>query len=209
MDANPTDIQILVVEDEPFIARDISDFLKEGGYQVQGICYNAAAAEQSLAKQLPHLCVIDVNLGKGDDGITLAQKIRDNWQLPFIFVTSYTDAQTIERAKKTMPYGYISKPIQFASLKSTIEIALHNFRNRREPRPFTLECINEALLSELTPREFELTKDIYEGKTNHQLADQHFISLSTVKTHVHRIYEKFDCHTRSELIAAIRRILTE
>jgi len=209
MDANPKDIQILVVEDEPFIARDISDFLKEGGYQVQRICYNAAAARQSLAKQLPHLCVIDVNLGKGDDGITLARQIQDTWNLPFIFVTSYTDSHTIERAKKTMPYGYISKPIQFASLKSTIEIALHNFQNRKEPRPFTLEYINEALLSKLTPREFELTKDIYEGKTNHQLADQHFISLSTVKTHVHRIYEKFDCHTRSELIAEIRRMLTE
>jgi DNA-binding NarL/FixJ family response regulator len=147
-------------------------------------------------------------LGKGPDGIALAQKINQNWQLPFIFLTSYTDDTTLERAKATRPYGYISKPINFDSLKSTIKIALHNFRNQSEPKALTIENVNQALISELTPREFELLKDIYEGKTNKQLTALHYISLSTVKTHVQRIYEKFDCHSRSELIAQIRKLLT-
>lgn len=198
---------ILVVEDEPFIAQDIADFLEDAGYQVQEICYNAATAELSLANRKPDLCILDVNLGKGPDGISLAQKINQNWQLPFIFLTSYTDDATLERAKATKPYGYISKPINFDSLKSTIKIALHNASNKREPKLLTKENINQALLSELTAREFELLKNIYEGKTNKQLTAIHYISLSTVKTHVHRIYEKFDCHSRSALIAQIRKIL--
>jgi DNA-binding NarL/FixJ family response regulator len=203
-----TSASILVVEDEPFIAQDIADFLEEVGYQVQDICYDAAAAEKSLENAQPDLCILDVNLGKGPDGIALAQKINQNWQLPFIFLTSYTDDTTLERAKATRPYGYISKPINFDSLKSTIKIALHNFRNQSEPKALTIENINRALISELTPREFELLKDIYEGKTNKQLTALHYISLSTVKTHVQRIYEKFDCHSRSELIAQIRKLLT-
>ena len=203
-----TSASILVVEDEPFIAQDIADFLEEVGYQVQDICYDAAAAEKSLKNAQPDLCILDVNLGKGPDGIALAQKINQNWQLPFIFLTSYTDDTTLERAKATRPYGYISKPINFDSLKSTIKIALHNFHNQSEPKALTIENINRALISELTPREFELLKDIYEGKTNKQLTALHYISLSTVKTHVQRIYEKFDCHSRSELIAQIRKLLT-
>jgi DNA-binding NarL/FixJ family response regulator len=208
MSHSSTSASILVVEDEPFIAQDIADFLEEAGYQVQDICYDAAAAEKSLEHAQPDLCILDVNLGKGPDGIALAQKINQTWQLPFIFLTSYTDDTTLERAKATMPYGYISKPINFDSLKSTIKIALHNFRNQSEPKALTIENINQVLMSELTPREFELLKDIYEGKTNKQLTALHYISLSTVKTHVQRIYEKFDCHSRSELIAQIRKRLT-
>lgn len=199
---------ILVVEDEPFIAQDIADFLAEAGYQIQEVCYDAAAAEKSLDKAKPDLCILDVNLGKGLDGISLAEKINQKGKVPFIFLTSYTDDATLERAKATMPYGYISKPINFDSLKSTIKIALHNSRNQSEPKALTIKNINQALMSELTPREFELLKDIYEGKTNKQLTTLHYISLSTVKTHVQRIYEKFDCHSRSELIAQIRKILT-
>lgn len=202
------DTCILIVEDEPFIAQDISEFLREAGYRIQDICFDAASARESLENNVPDLCILDIHLGKGEDGISLAHAINRKWRVPFIFLTSYTDDATLERAKGTLPYGYISKPIQFDSLKSTIEIALHNFKNRKEPQPFTVETINQALLAELTPREFELLKDMYEGTTNQQLTALHFISLSTVKTHVHRIYEKFGCHTRSEVIAKIRKILT-
>ncbi|MEO0340733.1 MAG: response regulator transcription factor [Bacteroidota bacterium] len=200
---------ILVVEDEPFIAQDIADFLEEVGYEVQEVCYDVAAAKRSLENRQPDLCILDVNLGKGPDGISLAQTINQNWKVPFIFLTSYTDDDTLERAKATMPYGYISKPINFDSLKSTIKIALFNAKNQSEPKALTKENIDEALMSDLTNREFELLKDIYEGKTNKQLTSIHYISLSTVKTHVQRIYEKFDCHSRSELIAQIRNILTD
>lgn len=209
MTQNTEATHILVVEDEPFIAQDIADFLEDAGFKIQEVCYDAASAEESLSVRKPDLCILDVNLGKGPDGISLAQKINQNWQVPFIFLTSYTDDATLERAKATMPYGYISKPINFDSLKSTIKIALHNARNQSEPKTLTIENINQGILSELTAREFELLKDIYEGKTNRQLTALHYISLSTVKTHVQRIYEKFDCHSRSELIAQIRKILTD
>lgn len=199
---------ILIVEDEPFIARDISDFLTEQGYNILDICYNAEIAQEILTQKKPDLCILDINLGKGADGIELGENIHQKWQIPFIYLTSYTDRDTLERAKKTMPYGYISKPIQFESLKSTIEIAIHNATNRVEEKPLTLELVNSSLFDDLTSREFDLLKDIYSGKTNKQLAELHYISLSTVKTHVHRIYEKFDSHTRSELIAAIRKMLT-
>ncbi|WP_373550102.1 response regulator [Haliscomenobacter sp.] len=209
MTRNIEAIRILVVEDEPFIAWDIADFLREAGYEIQDICYDAASATESIERNKPDLCLLDINLGKGPDGISLGQTINSKWQIPFIYLTSYTDDATLERAKKNMPYGYISKPIQFESLKSTIEITLHNFKNRNAPQTFSIENINKALDAELTPREFELLKDMYEGKTNQQLTLIHFISSNTVKSHVHRIYEKFDCHTRSAVIAKIRKILTD
>ncbi|MEO1435533.1 MAG: response regulator transcription factor [Bacteroidota bacterium] len=200
-------IRILVVEDEPLIARDIAEFLEEEGYSVLAICYTVQSALDQLSIEAPDFCILDVNLGKGPDGISFAEYLQEKHQIPFLFLTSYTDRHTLERAKKTMPLGYISKPIQFPSLRSSIEIALHNFSNKKEPKAFSPEVFKGQLLADLTPREFELLEDIYQGKTNKQLAELHFISLSTVKTHVHRIYEKFDCPTRSELIARIRAYL--
>lgn len=200
-------IKILVVEDDVFIAQDISEQLESLDYHLAGLAYNAEDAYSLLAKELPDLVLLDIHLGEGEDGIQIAKKIRDTYQVPFIFLTSFSNKSILDRAKTTHPMGYIVKPFNEGDLFTSIEIALYNYAQRWQPSSWSPETINRKLSGDFTPKEVEVLQDIFEGKTNHQLSEKHHISMNTVKTHVKRIYDKLQVHARSEAMAKLRKSL--
>lgn len=200
-------IRILIVEDDPLIAQDIREHLEQMDYQVSAIAYDAPSALNQLAGNLPDLALLDINLGDGKDGIEIAEIIRDRYPLPFVFLTSYAGKQVLERAKPTRPMGYIVKPFDEKDLFATIEIALYNYAQRWQPESWEAGAVNHRLRTDLTTKEVEILQDIFEGKTNRQLCEKHFLSLNTIKTHVQRIYDKLDVHSRSEAMALLRKAL--
>lgn len=119
-------ISILIVEDE-FITIDVLRlYLTEYQYIISGDAMNAEEALVILEKGETDLALVDINLGKGNDGIWLANEIRNNFKIPFIFITAYQDAQTIRRASETNPSSYLIKPFRKVDLFSAIEVALAN-----------------------------------------------------------------------------------
>ena len=140
------------------------------------------------------------------DGIEIADLINKKYQIPFIYLTSYADRSTVDRAKHTRPMGYIVKPFDDRDLFTTLEIALHNFSESQPKIELDLELLNSKVLAKITQKEFEILISIFEGKTNRQMADQHFISLNTIKTHVKNLYDKLDVHTRTQAIAKLREM---
>jgi DNA-binding LytR/AlgR family response regulator len=125
-------IKILVVEDELIIAEDICNMLNKMGYAVTGNAMDADEATEILNKEIPDLVLLDINLGGKKDGITLAAEINTKYQVPFIFITSYTDTSTIERAKKVNPANFLVKPFKPEQLHTAIEIALFNIAGRHK-----------------------------------------------------------------------------
>ncbi len=118
-------LKILVVEDEVIVAQDIAGRLKKLGYAVTATVSSGEEAIQKAIENPPDLVLMDIVL-KGDmDGITAAEKIRTNRNVPTVFLTAYADDQTLQRAKLTDPFGYIIKPFQQNDLRVAIEIALH------------------------------------------------------------------------------------
>ncbi|MEG4506995.1 ATP-binding protein [Microcoleus sp. F6_B4] len=118
-------IQILVVEDEIIVAQDIAGRLKKLGYAVTATVSSGEEAIQKAIENPPDLVLMDIVL-KGDmDGVTAAEKIQTNRNVPTVFLTAYADDQTLQRAKLTDPFGYIIKPFQQNDLRVAIEIALH------------------------------------------------------------------------------------
>jgi len=120
-------VRILIVEDEPLITEDLRGHLEELGYKVVGACDNALDAMAEIASAKPDLLLLDINLGGGADGVQLAEKINAKYQLPFIFVTSYSDKATLERVKTVRPAGFIIKPFDENDLRTQIEIALARY----------------------------------------------------------------------------------
>ncbi len=117
--------RILLVEDELIIAQDEKQLLESLGYVVTGIASSGEAALRSVEEDTPDLVLMDIVL-KGDmDGIEVAEKIREQYDVPAVFVTAYADKQFIERAKLTEPFGYVVKPTDQQSLASIIEVALY------------------------------------------------------------------------------------
>jgi len=117
-------VKIYIVEDEPLIADTIALALTKEKYHVVGIADNAKEALFDIEEYKPDLILIDINI-KGDiNGIELAQRINKKWNIPFIYLTSQSDSDTINQVKKTHPAGFIVKPFNESGLKSNIEIAL-------------------------------------------------------------------------------------
>lgn len=202
-----SEISVLIVEDEPLIAEDISEYLTNQDYRVSGLAYNLEDAIASLEFDCPDIALLDINLGGNMDGFKIAETINEKYNIPFLYLTSYSAKSVIDKAKFTRPMGYIVKPFDENDLFSSIEIALYNFAQIQRPPLLSRELINQKLLSQLTSKEFEILIDIYEGKTNKQMCEKHFISINTVKTHIQKIYEKLGVHSRTTTLAKVRSLL--
>ena len=204
-----SEVRVLIVEDEPVIAENISMYLDNNDFEVSGIAYDSAEANEQLQSNTPDAAILDVNLESDEDGIDIASSINQKYQIPFLFLTSYSDKETLERAKKVKPSGYIVKPFNEKTLLASLEIAISNFtaeKNHSLP-PLNHDKLNYYLLSPISEREFELVQQLYEGITNTQIADKLFISVNTVKTHLKNIYLKLDAGTRIEVIRRLREIM--
>lgn len=203
-----SEIRILIIEDDPLIAIDIEQTLNNLDFTVSGTAYSVEDALHQLKNNTPDAVLMDINLDDEKDGIDIAEIINEKYQLPFIFLTSHADKQTLERAKKTKPAGYIIKPFDEKDLLAGLEIALYNFAQKQvQQKPsLNLHFINQKITTPLSEREFDVLCAIYEGKTNRQMADELFVSVNTVKTHISNIYLKLDVASRTAAIAKIREM---
>jgi PAS domain S-box-containing protein len=124
--------KILIVEDEAIVAKNIEKHLLNAGYKVVGLATKAEESIEKAETEKPDLILMDIKL-KGDmDGIEAANKIRESLRLPVIFLTSYTDDETFQRAKLTDPFGYLIKPFEIKDLKRTVEMALYKNKLNNE-----------------------------------------------------------------------------
>lgn len=126
------DLKILIVEDEPLIADHIEQYVLDSGFKSAGICDNYSDAKQIIQKENPDLILLDINLGDGPDGIDIAHYINQQHKKPFIFISSNTDAKTLERVKLTNPYGFIVKPFKVNDIQTQINLAWHSFNLQKE-----------------------------------------------------------------------------
>jgi CheY-like chemotaxis protein len=124
--------KILVVEDENIVALDIKNRLKKLGYSVPSIASTGEEAIRKAEITSADLVLMDIML-KGDvDGIEAAERIRELYDIPVIYLTAYADEKILERAKLTQPYGYISKPFKEKDLRTNIEMALHKHKMEKK-----------------------------------------------------------------------------
>lgn len=118
--------RILIVEDEFIIARNLMQILSGLGYDIAGHAFDAEEAMQILADGGADLALLDITLGQGMDGIALAHEIGARYGIPYLFLTSHSDAGTIQRATEARPAGFLVKPFKPSDIHAGIEIALAN-----------------------------------------------------------------------------------
>lgn len=124
-------IRILVVEDEFITLETLSTVLREMEYEIAGEVMNARDAIAVLEKGEVDLAILDINI-KGDyDGVWLAQRVHEDYNIPFIFLTAFGDKSTVKRALETEPYGYLVKPFNKLDIFTAIEVALKSFAKQK------------------------------------------------------------------------------
>lgn len=125
-------VNVLVVEDESIVSKDIQHSLKKLGYNVVGAAATGEKAIEIATTEKPDIVLMDIML-KGDmNGIETAEQIKSLLFIPVIFLTAYADESTLAKAKVIEPYGYIIKPFKEIDLHTSIEMAIYKHKKQKE-----------------------------------------------------------------------------
>jgi DNA-binding NarL/FixJ family response regulator len=116
-------LKILIVEDEFITAYHIGTMLGRSGYEVAGNPKSGEEAIRAVLQTAPDVILMDVKLLGEVDGIDAAAEIKKRFSIPIIYLTAYSDAETLTRISQTNPYGYLLKPVNPDNLKAAIEIS--------------------------------------------------------------------------------------
>ncbi|MCB0647553.1 MAG: response regulator transcription factor [Saprospiraceae bacterium] len=195
-----TNVNIYIIEDEVIIAKDIASKITKLGYHPMGMTKSSDKAVEFLSFNTPDLILCDINIKGSMDGIDVISLIQKKKKIPFIYLTSLSDRYTLEKAKLTMPYGYIVKPFTEKDLLTSIEMALYRFEQENSSFDITQEKVNMLATEALSPKEYELLIDLTKGLNNTEIAEKHFISVNTVKFHLKNLFTKLDVNSRTEAI---------
>jgi len=120
-----TKANIMIVEDEAIVGEELKISLEDMGYTVTSINKSGEQAIEKAEQDCPDLILMDIRLKGRMDGIEAAERIRSRLEIPVVFLTAYADDDKLERAKLTIPFGYILKPFQDRDLKVAIDMALY------------------------------------------------------------------------------------
>lgn len=131
-EAHPT--KVLVVEDESIVALDLQHRLSTLGFEVSGHAASGPDAIARAAEARPQLVLMDIQLRGEMDGIQAAGRIMSEYDIPVVFLTAFSDVESLNRAKQAEAYGYLLKPFQERELRIAIEMALYKHAAERELR---------------------------------------------------------------------------
>lgn len=180
--------RILVVEDEIVIADDLCLVLEKLGYEVLEPAITYREAITRFDEEPIDLVMLDIQLKGKKTGIDVANYISGRSNIPFIYLTSYSDQKTLDLAKATLPYAYIVKPFEAADIMTAVEIAFANHE-----RYLANQGNDEEVdMPDFTAMEKVILQKIAENLTTKKIAEELFISVSTVKNHRHNICVKLD-----------------
>lgn len=123
-----SDTNILIVEDEGIIAEDLKNRLRKLGYAIPAVASSGEEAVQKSDETRPDLVLMDIRLKGEMSGVEAADRIRNRFNIPVIYLTAYADENTLHQAKITEPFGYVLKPFDERELHIAIEMARYKHR---------------------------------------------------------------------------------
>jgi DNA-binding LytR/AlgR family response regulator len=116
-------LNILIVEDDLLIAEMLKRMLNKLDCNVCKVCTNFDNTIEFVASnQSIDLVFLDINLQSKKNGIDIAFELKNTFEIPFVYLTSYSDLKTIKKASKTLPENYLNKPFSETELFTTLEI---------------------------------------------------------------------------------------
>jgi|KBSMisStaDraftv2_1062788.scaffolds.fasta_scaffold103316_2 AmiR/NasT family two-component response regulator len=125
---------VFIVEDEVLIAMELEDHLTEQGYHVLGTAMHGEQAIPAILATRPDVVVMDIHLAGKLNGIETAAAIAERADIPIIFLSAFSDAELLKKAREVQPFGYIIKPFEPRELHATIQMALYKHRMERALR---------------------------------------------------------------------------
>lgn len=178
--------RILVVEDDTVSRNLLCHVLKQLDYEVLEPAIAYKDATRTFKKESPDLVILDVQLNGKNQGIEVANYIRNHSDTPFIYLTGHADPKTLELAKATMPYAYLVKPFELDDIRITVDLALSNHNWFKKGGMVA----KDETIPAFTSMEKVILRKIFEESSTKEMAQTLSVSESTIKNHRHNICKK-------------------
>ncbi len=124
--------KILIVDDEVLIAEFLKDVLNELGYKNLVLAHNKRQTMILLEEFHPEVVLLDIRMKEELEGIQIAERINQEYKIPFIYITAQSDKEIIGKALGTKPAGYITKPFKQADIYAAIRLVEENAEKNSE-----------------------------------------------------------------------------
>ncbi len=151
--------KVLIVEDELLSQRHIESILKNLGVTVVGCYDNASDARAAITKDSCDMILMDINIKGPEDGIQFAWSILQQYYLPIVFISAYSDGETLEEVMELSPYGFITKPFSAKDVEVTIGIAYQRFSIDKKKKQLDppVQKVQENIFSITSEYRFDTT----------------------------------------------------
>jgi DNA-binding NarL/FixJ family response regulator len=220
-------LDVLIVEDEWVVAKDIERIVKLVGCNVVGIATKPEQALDAAKRREIDLVLMDISLGAERDGIDLVVDLKRNGDIGIIFVSAHGDAGTVSRAARVRPDAFILKPFTENQLRIAVEVVVERLSAPPASAGSTIPSAAEQTLKKivdvlaeagsvvppaslprrsvpevalLSKREAEILEALLSNRRIPSIARLLHISPHTVRNHLKSIYQKLDVHSQEELL---------
>ncbi len=196
------DISICLIEDDATIREGYEYLLgNTEGYKVTGSFASYEDAAKKIAKCEPDVILLDIELPgiSGIDAIPKLKKLVPDVNI--IMLTVYEQDLNIFRSLANGASGYLTKDTPTKKIISSIqEVMSGGGPMSSQIARMVIESFQRNEESPLTPRETEILEQIATGKSRKRIAEELFIDLETVKSHIKNIYSKLNVHSKADAI---------
>lgn len=152
--------KIVIADDEALICMDLREMLEEAGHEVVGIGSDGVEALNLVKEKKPDLAILDVKMPRLD-GIQAARMIAHDNLAPVVLLTAFGDEDMIEKAKKSMVFGYVMKPVEEKTLFPAIHIAVSQYRQKKDMVDRVKNMERELAARKIVDRAKGLLMDYY------------------------------------------------
>jgi len=174
--------RILIAEDENIIAKDIEKTLIKLGYQVVGSVRSGEELLEIYTGTDADLILMDINLRGRLSGIDVSRELRKRKEVPVIYLTALADNITLNEAKYTEPLGYIVKPFDEDTLRTSIEMGLYKFEISQNLRERTRELEEERIKSDKLLRDILPSEIVDEFKLKGNVTPRLYKNVTIIFT---------------------------
>ena len=133
-DTSSVELRALIIEDETLIAEELLVRLSRLGFSVIAAVGSGEEGVAIATRERPDLVLMDIRLNGNKDGVQAAKEIREQVDVPIVYLTAHSDRPTVDRANKTDHDGFILKPFLRRELQSTIEVAMQRHAIRTKAK---------------------------------------------------------------------------
>jgi DNA-binding NarL/FixJ family response regulator len=192
-------MRVLIVDDHAVVRHGLKSAIEAHGYTVAAVAGSINEARAFLAQTNPDVLIVDINLpdGSGFELVAWARKVSPT--IVIVVLTLNDGADYLRAAKSAGANAFIVKNAPLSDLIAALDFSISS------PTSFSSKHIlTSGIDTGLTAREIDILHSINSGASNSAIAEQLFISVSTVKTHISSILRKLDADNRVQALAKAR-----